>query len=392
MLKPRPSSSMPKWYITYLASLSKGSTDPQQFSLLFFLSQFYNAKLYYNLSSWIVPLSYLVTFDDTVIIFKYTSYPSEGCLICVSTVKQCVTALFAVKEGQLLFDESLNFILHNQIMDLSCQGDRWEGDVLNNEPFGWGDLYDADNHHVYRGFIYDSTRICYGIEYHQSAGEDVIQYCGNWSWNTRSGCGRLFDRNGSIICEGEWLDDTLQISSSVGIKENSPLHSLTSLVEELVIGNHCCNSDRWRRLDLRFLVGLREISIGNECFCNCETVVASGLKQLERFIVGKNSFSLTTSQIRENVYRTLHITHCPHLKEIIIDNRSFADYYVCDLRFLPSLKTLCIGHKLQWSYCFKYCPEFHLYDLPLLEHLYVGCNSFLCVHSIRLESKSIDFD
>ena len=211
MLQPRSSSLMPEWYREYLAFVSKGNMDPQQFSLLFFLSKFYNAKLYYTICSRIVPLSYLATFEDTVIVFKYTSYPSEGCIICVSTVRECITALFTVRKGQLIYDESFTLIVHDQILDLSCQGDRWEGDVLDNEPFGWGDLYDADNHHVYRGFLSGSTRICYGIEYHQIACEDVIMYCGNWSWNVRSGYGQVFDRNGSILYEGEWIDDQLQV-------------------------------------------------------------------------------------------------------------------------------------------------------------------------------------
>ena len=386
MLQPRSSSLMPEWYREYLAFVSKGNMDPQQFSLLFFLSKFYNAKLYYTICSRIVPLSYLATFEDTVIVFKYTSYPSEGCIICVSTVRECITALFTVRKGQLIYDESFTLIVHDQILDLSCQGDRWEGDVLDNEPFGWGDLYDADNHHVYRGFLSGSTRICYGIEYHQIACEDVIMYCGNWSWNVRSGYGQVFDRNGSILYEGEWIDDQLQVSSSLSISESSPFQSLSSLVEDIVIGNHCCNSDHGKRLDLQFLVRLRNLSIGNECFCNCDTVIVSGLKQLQRCVIGSKSFSLEGSTIHENNYRSLYITHCPQLREILIGNRSFADYYVCDIRCLPTLKSLYIGNDSQWSYCFKYCPQLHICDFPMLECLYCGGNSFLCVHSVRFES------
>ena len=116
MLQPRSSSLMPEWYREYLAFVSKGNMDPQQFSLLLFLSKFYNAKLYYTICSRIVPLSYLATFEDTVIVFKYTSYPSEGCIICVSTVRECITALFTVRKGQLIYDESFTLIVHDQIL------------------------------------------------------------------------------------------------------------------------------------------------------------------------------------------------------------------------------------------------------------------------------------
>ena len=32
----------------------------------------------------------------------------------------------------------LSGVKRNQILDLSEDGDRWEGDVLNDKPFGWG--------------------------------------------------------------------------------------------------------------------------------------------------------------------------------------------------------------------------------------------------------------
>ena len=41
--------------------------------------------------------------------------------------------------------EDMSGIEHNQVLDLNDDGDRWEGDVLNNEPYGWGVLYDSEN-------------------------------------------------------------------------------------------------------------------------------------------------------------------------------------------------------------------------------------------------------
>ena len=34
----------------------------------------------------------------------------------------------------------LSGLEHNQIVDLSSEGDRWEGTVLRNKPCGWGAL------------------------------------------------------------------------------------------------------------------------------------------------------------------------------------------------------------------------------------------------------------
>ena len=36
--------------------------------------------------------------------------------------------------------EDVSGIEHKQVLDLSDEGERWEGDVLNNQPYGWGVL------------------------------------------------------------------------------------------------------------------------------------------------------------------------------------------------------------------------------------------------------------
>ena len=46
----------------------------------------------------------------------------------------------------------LRGIKHKESVDLSVDGNRWEGDVLNGEPLGWGVMYDKDNHVMYEGF------------------------------------------------------------------------------------------------------------------------------------------------------------------------------------------------------------------------------------------------
>ncbi|KAK8823739.1 hypothetical protein WA577_005316, partial [Blastocystis sp. JDR] len=40
--------------------------------------------------------------------------------------------------------EDVKGIEHNVMLDLSDDGERWEGDVLHNEPCGWGVLYDSE--------------------------------------------------------------------------------------------------------------------------------------------------------------------------------------------------------------------------------------------------------
>ena len=59
-------------------------------------------------------------------------------------------------------EADLSGMKHNQIVDLSVEGDRWEGDALNDEPYGWGVLYDNNNGVVYEGFRVGEMNLCYG--------------------------------------------------------------------------------------------------------------------------------------------------------------------------------------------------------------------------------------
>ena len=45
--------------------------------------------------------------------------------------------------------EEVKGIEHAKVLDLSDDGERWEGDVLHNQPYGWGVLYDSENRMVY---------------------------------------------------------------------------------------------------------------------------------------------------------------------------------------------------------------------------------------------------
>ena len=67
-----------------------------------------------------------------------------------------------LKEKAFIFvnDSILARIKRNQALSLSEEGDRWEGDVLDDKPYGWGVLYDQNTHMVYEGFrIGDSSTL-----------------------------------------------------------------------------------------------------------------------------------------------------------------------------------------------------------------------------------------
>ena len=45
-------------------------------------------------------------------------------------------------------------IKRGDILDLSENGERWEGDSLNGNPHGYGCIYNTDNQLIYKGFVY----------------------------------------------------------------------------------------------------------------------------------------------------------------------------------------------------------------------------------------------
>ena len=83
--------------------------------------------------------------------------------------------------------EEVKGIEHNQVLDLNDDGERWEGDVLHDQPYGWGVLYDSENRMVYEGFRLKDVNVCYGRSYYPDAG--VIEYEGEWYKGKRWGRG-----------------------------------------------------------------------------------------------------------------------------------------------------------------------------------------------------------
>ena len=61
--------------------------------------------------------------------------------------------------------EEVSEIEQTRVLDLSDDGERWEGDVFRNQPYGWGVLYDSENRKMYEGFRLNEVNVCYGIKY-----------------------------------------------------------------------------------------------------------------------------------------------------------------------------------------------------------------------------------
>ena len=251
--------------------------------------------------------------------------------------------------------EDVSGIEHARVLDLNDDGERWEGDVLNDEPYGWGMLYDSENRMVYEGFRIGGVNVCYGIQYYADIG--VIEYEGEWCDGKRWGRGVQYDRNGEVMYDGEWKSDVYSRSRII-TGENTVLQAG---VEELVVSDNSYNSDQWKTLDLSILPKLRVLHVGNRCFNEVESLQFLKSEKLERIEIGVISFGhanelqlnglneLASVQIGRESFMGKNnsggfcVKNCRKLRELIIGACSFSHCSVCEIDSLPSLTEIAVG-------------------------------------------------
>ena len=238
-------------------------------------------------------------------------------------------------------EEEVSGIEHKKVLDLSDDGERWEGDVLNNEPYGWGVLYDSENRMAYEGFRIGEVNVCYGSSFFPDL--QKVEYKGEICEGKRWGRGIQYDRNGKIVFDGEWMDDDNQIEKRVMLNEENKL--LHNHIEELIVENNSCNGPEWTALDLSIISHLRLLQVGDECFENVNEVKLIGLSKLERVVIGENSFTRKKQNgwLSYDRNRHFYLKNCERVRELKIGRYSFADYSVCEIENVPSLRVIEMG-------------------------------------------------
>ena len=236
--------------------------------------------------------------------------------------------------------EEVNGIEHNVVLSLNDDGERWEGDVLNREPYGWGVLYDSEGEKKYEGFMIGEVYVCYGTRYYSDI--QKVEYEGEWCAGKRCGKGTQFDRNGNTVFDGEWVNDE-QLSKRVVLnEENQCLHNH---LEELEVSDNSSNGPEWNALDLRVLIKLKELTVGDMCFKHVKEVILVGLKQLERVVIGNDCFTENehAQPDDDNPYGHFYLKDCERVRELKIGCGSFYDYSVCEIENVDSLEVIEMG-------------------------------------------------
>ena len=132
--------------------------------------------------------------------------------------------------------------------------------------------------------------------------------------------------------------------------------SITKDMTELVIRSNRCNDWIIKTMDLSEFTQLKSIVIGNECFKYVNKVKLIGLDQLERVVIGKNSFTKCKNDWPRSINpnRHFYLKNCERLRELKMGRYSFSDCSVCEIENLPSLEVIEMGELNEASYNFSY--------------------------------------
>ena len=241
-----------------------------------------------------------------------------------------------VESRQLLSvnGENVSGIEHKAMLNLSDEGERWEGDVLNNQPYGWGVLYDKEGEKAYEGFRIGDESVCYGTQYYADIG--VIEYEGEWCEGKRWGRGIQYDRNGVVVFDGEWLNDGQMEKRMVMSDEAQLLHCS---IEELTVSDNSCNTQGWTLFDPSLLSKLRDLRVGNNCFTKVTEVNLTEMHQLENVVIGNDCFKciMLDATVRT---RAFYLKDCEKLRKLVMGSNSFLDYSVCEIANVNALEEI----------------------------------------------------
>ena len=208
--------------------------------------------------------SHVLTIVDEDIIV-YGSHDSnkrkEYFIVASKSQRRFLTVLYMNEDGNTVpaeFDQE-----KVEILDINGFGERWEGYTLRNSPFGWGKRFDEDGELLYEGFTVFGKYSLFGTEY--DPGSHIVLYEGTWCDGLRCGRGKQYDRNGSLLCKGEWAGGHPITTSRITVPDSTDLlPPLASLIVSLRIDKKCCGSNS--SLVLQLFPQLKELVIAKESF------------------------------------------------------------------------------------------------------------------------------
>ena len=126
-------------------------------------------------------------------------------------------------------------------------------------------------------------------------------------------------------------------------------------MEVMIVDNNACNDKCFTALVLSFFSNLKVFEVGDYSFAFVDEVKLIGLSQLERVVIGGNSFTKRKNGWHSyNSSRHFYLKNCERVRELKIGHHSFSDYSVCEIENVPSLEVIEIGELNEISWNFRY--------------------------------------
>ena len=193
-----------------------------------------------------------------------------------------------------------------EVIDLPS-GSRFEGNVFDKQPYGYGCYYDDNGLLRYCGTMVGWKKLGYGVSYYETSS---VEYDGMWIMDQFQGRGKKIAQNGELVFDGNFIEDT-PISQYVGDGSD-----LCSSITDMTLVQQCVLPE----LDFSLFKSVKKIHIlDGICFQSKEFIIED-LSELQKLEISHSCFGVN----RE--FLEVRITNCPRLESIEIGNRSFRYY------------------------------------------------------------------
>ena len=254
-------------------------------------------------------------------LYSYSETIENGMerLIECDTEKKWMTVKEKKKNDSDWTEIDLSEIKEDDILDLDETGIRWEGFTLHREPFGYGKLYNENNEILYIGFIYNKSKECYGVNYYSDCSS--IEYVGSFHDNIKHGNGKLYDKKGALVYDGDWVNNNPVEISCIKIENELTNQSIHFDCKEITICSKCkCELTEFHLIHFNHL---EKLVIEENALDSIKVFEINSCDNLSSILIGNSNFKSEALKKGE-----LHIKNCMKLTEIEIQSKSFLKYSI----------------------------------------------------------------
>ena len=213
------------------------------------------------------------------------------------------TRVFLLKANKKASDYAI------EVLDLSDEGERWEGEVRNLLPNGQGQFFNRDNVCVYEGAMVNGRVNGLGTGFYPDLG--VKAYVGQWKNNLRHGLGREFNRRGELVRSGLWLNGSFATLETLPNDVNAPQlqpSSYGKLARVMYLNDSALCQNEVNTVEHFSL--LKALFLGPPCVGRSDWVIRD-MPMLEKVVV-----AIRSDGIHGYRRHPLRFVNCPSLREV----------------------------------------------------------------------------